>query len=73
MRLVHEDFRILSLKLDPSYARATAVVRDRQTGALYENGKRMPRPVRLNERARIELHRVGTSTRFVVWKVALIR
>lgn len=73
VRLVHEDFRILSLKLNPSYAGATAVVLDRQTGALFENGKRMQRQVRINERARIELHRVGTATRFVVWKVELIR
>jgi hypothetical protein len=73
VRLLHEDFRILSLKLDPSYTSATAVVLDRQTGALYENGKRMPRQVRLNEHAQIELRRVGMTMRFVVWKVALVK
>jgi hypothetical protein len=73
VRLLHEDFRILSLKLNPSYTGATAVVLDRQTGALYENGKRMPRQVRLNEHARIELRRVGTTARFVIWKVALVK
>lgn len=72
MRLVHEDFRILSLQLDPSYASATAVVVDRQTGALYENGQRMRRQVHLNERARVELRRVGRTMRFVVSKVVLL-
>lgn len=73
VRLLQERFRILSLRLDPSYTRATAIVSDRQTGALYEHGERMPRPVRMNERARVELRRVGRTMRFVVTRVELIR
>jgi hypothetical protein len=71
--VTHENFRIVSLRLDPSDARASAVVTDRQTGAVYERGRRMKQQVRTNERARIELRRAGRTTRFVVWKVALIQ
>lgn len=73
VRVLHENFRIVSLRLDPSYTKATAVVTDRQTGAVYEHGRRMKQQVSSNERARIELRRAGRSTRFVVWKVALIQ
>jgi hypothetical protein len=73
VKVLRENFRIVSLKLDPSYAKATAVVTDRQTGAVYEHGRRMKQQVRLNERARIGLRRAGKTMRFVVWKVALVQ
>jgi hypothetical protein len=71
VRLLHETFRVLSLHLDPSYTKATGIVDDKQTAALYQNGRRQQRSVQLHERARIELRRVAGSTRFVVWKVVL--
>jgi hypothetical protein len=72
VRVSRENFRIVSLRLDPSYTKATAVVADRQMGTVYEHGRRMKQQVSSNERARIELRRVGRTMRFVVWKVALI-
>jgi hypothetical protein len=73
VRVLRESFRVVSLRLDRARAKATAVVADRQTAAVFEHGRRMKQPVRLNERVRIELQRVGKTSRFVVWKVALVK
>jgi len=74
VRLLSERFRIISIRLDPSYARATAVVSDpqqvRPTGA---GGRPLGRPIVLNEHARIQLRRVGRPQRFVVWSVQAVR
>jgi hypothetical protein len=74
VRLVSERFRVISIRLDPSYARATAVVYDPQRVRPYgRDGRPLGRAVTLNERARLELRRLGSSTRFVVWKVTAIK
>jgi hypothetical protein len=74
VRVVSERFRILSLRLDPSYTSATATVLDVQrTQPSHADGKPLGKPVRLSERARLVLHRVGSQPRFVVWKVTLAR
>lgn len=73
VRLLRDRFRILSLELDPSYARASAVVLGRQRVQPYgANGQPLREPVDLSERARIELRRVGEVPRFVVWDVELV-
>jgi hypothetical protein len=72
VRTLSERFRIVSLQLDPSYASASATVLDDQRAQpSYTNGRPRGRSVTLHERVRLELHRVGGSERFVVWKVAL--
>ncbi len=74
VRLLAERFRVISVHLDPSYERATAVVQDPQRVRPYgRDGRPLGRAVVLNERARLELRRVGSSMRFVVWKVTPIK
>jgi hypothetical protein len=74
VRLLTEQFRVISIHLDPSYERATAVVYDPQRVRPYgRDGRPLGRPVALKERARLELRRVGSSTRFVVWKVSPLK
>jgi hypothetical protein len=62
-------YTILSVRLDPSYTHATALVRDRRQVVPYRNGKRLGRPIKVDDRARIELRRRGDAPRFVVWRV----
>lgn len=64
---------ILSVRLDPSYTAATATVRASDRLQPYRNGHALGRVVAQNERARIQLHRLGRLPRFVVWKVVLLR
>jgi hypothetical protein len=72
VRLLSDRFQVLSIHLDPSYARATANARGRQRVRPYVNGKPGARTVELNEKARVELRRVGRSNRFVVWRVQVL-
>jgi hypothetical protein len=73
-RLLSDRRRVVSLNLDPSYTRATAVVIDRQrVQPAGRNGQPLGRTVVLNERATYELRRIGSSGRFVVWRVVLSR
>ncbi len=73
MRLLSDRFQVISIRLDPSYAEATAIARGRQRVRPYRlNGKPAGRSVKLNEKARIELRRQGRTNRFVVWRVKLI-
>lgn len=70
VKLISERFRILSLRLDPSYATVVALVSDPQRVRLIgRDGRPLGRPIVLNERARIVLRRLGRSHRFVVWVV----
>jgi len=74
VRMLDSRREILSLSLDPSYQRATAIVRDRQhVQPSGQNGRPLGRPTTLNERARYELRRLGRTDRFVVWGVVLLR
>jgi hypothetical protein len=73
VRLISDRFQIDSIRLDPSYAEATAIARGRQRVRPHHlNGKPAGRAVVLNEKARIELRRVGRTNRFVVWRVKLL-
>lgn len=72
--LLSDRRRVVSLRLDPSYTRATVVVVDRQrVQPSGRDGHPLGRAVVLNERATYELRRVGRSSRFVVWRVVLSR
>ena len=66
-------YQVISLRLDPSYTTATAVVHDQGRVIPYRNGRRLGRSIAVNDRARIQLRRLGKSTQFVVWQVAPLR
>jgi hypothetical protein len=66
-------YTILNVQLDPSYARATALVRDRREVVPYRDSKRLGRAIKVDDHARIELRRLGNSSRFVVWRVSPVR
>jgi hypothetical protein len=63
------DVEVRDIQIDPSYSRATASVRQRGRVRLFRNGRRLRRPIALDERNRFQLRRVGDGTRFVVWEV----
>ena len=69
VRLISDRFQVLSISLDPSFATATATARGRQRVRPHVNGRPGARTVELTETARIELRRLGTLNRFVVWRV----
>lgn len=74
VRMLHDDYRIVSLVLDASGRRATAVARSVQEVQLtHLNGTSLGKSVKLDERARIELHRVARSSGFVVWSISLLK
>jgi hypothetical protein len=74
VRMLENRREILSLHLDPSYLRTTAIVLDRQrVQPSRRNGRPLGRAATLIERARYELRRLGQSDRFVVWRVVLLR
>lgn len=74
VKVVSDVFRIESVRLDPSFARATAIVVDPQRVQPYgSDGKPLGKPVSLSEKSRFELHRLGRSERFVVWQVAPVQ
>jgi hypothetical protein len=73
VRMLKDEHRVVSLHLDPSYAQARAIVVDRQlVQPSRVDGRPRGHTVRLVERARYELRRVGGSQRFVVWKVVVL-
>lgn len=72
VRIVSEDFRVLSIELDPSYATATASVLNIQRVQPSYGGRPGARSTS-REHVRLELHRIDSTERFVVWKVALLR
>jgi hypothetical protein len=74
IKLISERFRIVELSLDASFARAMAtVISDQRVQPHGRGGKPLGQAVRLRERARLELRRIGDSERFVVWRVVLQR
>lgn len=73
VRTLASKLEIVSVKLDPSYMKATAVVRSIQRVRPYEAGAPKRRAVKLDERAKVELHRVGGASRFVVWRLTALR
>ena len=69
IRTLSSNFEIISVDLDPSFASASALVRSRQRVRPYRAGRPLGRAVELDERARVELHRLGESEQFVVWRL----
>jgi hypothetical protein len=74
VRLLASRRQIISIRLEPSYLRAKAIILDRQrVQPSQRNGRPLGRAVTLKERARYELRRIGRSNRFVVWRVVLLQ
>ena len=74
VRVLTSRRQVASIRLDPSYLRASAIVVDRQrVQPSGPSGHPLGRTVALNERARYELRRVAGSSGFVVWKVVLLK
>ena len=74
IRLISDQFRVVSIRLNPSYRTATALARARQRVRPYaRNGEPSGPAVKLDERVRVELRRLGTAERFVVWRVNIVR
>lgn len=72
IRTLRSRLEITSIDLDPSYTSATAVVRSVQRVRPYEGAKPSGRAVELDERAKVELRRLGASERFVVWRLSAL-
>jgi hypothetical protein len=72
IRTLASRLEVSSIALDPSYTRATAVVRSIQRVRPYRGGQPSGRAVKLDERASVELRRLGSSDRFVVWRVRVL-
>lgn len=74
VRVLSEHFRILSVNLNPSFGTATAtVIEDQRVQPTYPDGRPRGKPSATSEQVRLELHRVGNTERFLVWKVTLLK
>lgn len=74
IRHLSSDLRIRTIRVDPSYERATATVSAKQRIRIHRQGRRRPVVRATTERVRIELRRIGDDdpARFVVWKVRVL-
>ena len=72
IRTLENRLEITTINLDPSYTKATALVTSVQRVRPYSSGKPKGRAITLNERAKVELRRLGASSRFVVWRVQVL-
>jgi hypothetical protein len=73
IRNLSGGYTITSITLAPTYAAATADVRSEQRVAPYKTGRRLGKAISENDHARIELHRLADTRRFVVWRLTPIQ
>jgi hypothetical protein len=74
VRMIHDDYRIISIDFGGAKTTATAMAEwDQRVVPSHSDGTPLGRPVTLHERARIQLRRAGASRNFVVWKVTLVK
>jgi hypothetical protein len=73
VRVLTGRVKIRSVALNPSYLGATASVVEESRVRIYKKGHPGRRTITLTEPAQVDLQRVGDTTRFVVWKLALAR
>jgi hypothetical protein len=73
VRVLTSRVTIHSIQLNPSYLSATASIVDEGHVRVYKNGRPERQTVTLNEPAQVALHRVGNETKFVVWKLTVIK
>jgi hypothetical protein len=67
------NYTITSITLAPSYAIATAVVSSHQRVAPYKSGRRLGKTISASDHARIQLHRLANTQRFIVWRVSTVQ
>lgn len=73
VKTLAQHLRILSVELAPSYATATATILDvEKVLPSYSNGRPRGKAVAARERARLQLHRIGDTDSFAVWKVTAL-
>lgn len=71
VRILSEKLTVLAVQLAPTYATATATILNVQrVQAIY--GRHRAAPSISREHVRLELHRIGNTDRFIVWKVAVL-
>jgi hypothetical protein len=73
IKLLSSRYQVLSIQLDPTYQSAVATIRDNGRVLPYETGRAPGQAVTFKEHARLELHRVGDSPRFLVWQLVAVR
>ena len=73
IRNLSGGYTITSITLAPSYASATAVLRSHQRVAPYRAGHRLGKAISASDHARIQLHRLDNTQRFVVWRLTPIQ
>lgn len=74
VRMLHNTYRVLSIRFNAARTSATAVAQWNQDVApSHLDGASIGRAIVLDERASILLHRIGRSPMFVVWKVDLVK
>lgn len=74
IRMLKDRFRVISATLDPSYAAATAVVIDvERVQPSHVSGKPLGKSVSQTEHVNLDLHRVGDSNQFVVWRAEYLK
>lgn len=74
IRHLSADLSIRTIRVDPSYERATVTVSAQQRIRIHRQGRRRPVVRATTERVRIDLRRIGDDDppRFVVWKVRVL-
>jgi hypothetical protein len=73
VRVLTSRVTIHSIQLNPSYLSATASIVYEGRVRVYKNSHPERRAIRLKEPAQVALHRVGNETRFVVWKLRVVK
>jgi hypothetical protein len=74
VRMIHDDYRIISIVFGAAKTTANALAAwDQRVVPSHSDGTPLGRPVTLHERARIQLRRADDSRNFVVWKVTLVK
>jgi hypothetical protein len=72
IRTLSDRLEVTSIEIDPSYTKAIVVVRSIQRVQPYKGTKPSGPAVKLDERAKVEVRRLGTSNHFVVWRVRVL-
>jgi len=73
VRVLTSRVTIHSIQLNQSYLSATASIVYEGRVRVYKNGHPERRAIRLKEPAQVALHRIGNETRFVVWKLTVVK
>jgi hypothetical protein len=73
VRVLTSGVKIRLIHLNPTYLSATASIMYEGRVRVYKKGHPERRVIPLKEPAQVELHRVGNTTRLVVWKVSVTR